>query len=156
DAEELRWQERAGAVIPGGTSTGSKRPEALFATGSEPGPTHYRVARGCRVVTAGGTELVDLTMALGAVALGYADPEVTRAVAAAAQAGNVSGLSSMLEVEVAEQLRDVVPCAEQTRFLKSGAEGVAAAVRIARTATGRSHVIASGYFGWLDWSSTSK
>ncbi|HLV27438.1 MAG TPA: TrmJ/YjtD family RNA methyltransferase [Gemmatimonadales bacterium] len=156
DAEELRWQERARAVIPGGTSTGSKRPEALFATGSEPGPTHYRVARGCRVVTAGGTELVDLTMALGAVALGYADPEVTRAVAAAAQAGNVSGLSSMLEVELAEQLRDVVPCAEQTRFLKSGAEGVAAAVRIARTATGRSHVIASGYFGWLDWSSTSK
>ena len=39
------------------------------------------------------------------------------------------------------------------RFLRTGAEATAAAVRIARTATGRSHVIGSGYFGWLDWCS---
>jgi glutamate-1-semialdehyde 2,1-aminomutase len=37
------------------------------------------------------------------------------------------------------------------RFLKSGAEAVAAAVRIARTCTGRDLVVGSGYFGWLDW-----
>ena len=30
-------------------------------------------------------------------------------------------------------------------------EGVAAAVRLARAATGRDLVIGSGYFGWLDW-----
>jgi glutamate-1-semialdehyde aminotransferase len=40
------------------------------------------------------------------------------------------------------------------RFLKSGAEAVAAAVRIARTATSRTHVVACGYFGWHDWSNT--
>jgi glutamate-1-semialdehyde 2,1-aminomutase len=39
------------------------------------------------------------------------------------------------------------------RFLRTGAEATAAAVRLARTATGRTHVIASGYFGWLDWCS---
>jgi glutamate-1-semialdehyde aminotransferase len=33
---------------------------------------------------------------------------------------------------------------------------VAAAVRIARTATGRSRVIGCGYFGWLDWWSSGK
>jgi glutamate-1-semialdehyde aminotransferase len=90
-------------------------------------------------------------MALGAVALGYADEAVTQAVVDAATQGNVAGLSHVLEVQVAERLCEVIPCAEQVRFLKSGAEGVAAAVRIARAHTGRPLVLGAGYFGWLDW-----
>lgn len=155
DAEDQRWRDRATAVVQGGASTGSKRAGALYGDASEAGPTHFRSARGCRLVTAGGTELVDLSMALGAVAIGYADPAVSRAVAAAAQAGNVAGLSSMLEVEVAELLCSMLPNAERVRFMKSGAEGVAAAVRIARVTTGRTHVIGSGYFGWHDWSGSA-
>jgi glutamate-1-semialdehyde 2,1-aminomutase len=37
------------------------------------------------------------------------------------------------------------------RFLKTGAEAVAAAVRLARVATGRDRVLGCGYHGWLDW-----
>ncbi len=150
-AAEQRWRDRAAAVIPGAASTGSKRPAALFGDDDEPGPAHYTSAHGVRLTTVGGRELVDCTMALGAVAFGYADPAVTRAVIAAAAAGNTTGLSSALEVEVAERLCAVIPCADQVRFLKTGAEAVAAAVRIARAATGRARVIGSGYFGWLDW-----
>lgn len=150
--EDLAWRERAEAAIPGGASTGSKRREALYGPDAD-GPTHFASARGCVVTTVGGDELVDCTMALGAVALGYAEPEVTRAAIAAAQRGAVSGLSSVLEPLLAERLGSVIACAEQVRFLKSGAEGVAAAVRIARTHTGRDRIVCSGYFGWLDWSS---
>ncbi|HEY9514695.1 MAG TPA: aminotransferase class III-fold pyridoxal phosphate-dependent enzyme, partial [Gemmatimonadaceae bacterium] len=150
-AAELGWRSRAESVIPGGASTGSKRADALFGIDTEIGTTHFVSASGCRVVTAGGAELVDCTMALGAVALGYADEAVTHAVIEAATQGNVAGLSNVLEVEVAERLCEVIPCAEQVRFLKSGAEGVAAAVRIARTHTGRNLVLGCGYFGWLDW-----
>jgi glutamate-1-semialdehyde aminotransferase len=39
------------------------------------------------------------------------------------------------------------------QFFKTGAEATAAAVRLARTYTGRERVVASGYFGWHDWSS---
>ena len=117
------------------------------------GPTHYRSAAGCRLTTAEGAELIDFTMALGSVALGYADPEVTEAVVSAARSGSVAGLPHTLEVTVAEQIQAAVPMAEQMRFMKSGAEAVAAAVRIARAHTGRDHVICCGYFGWLDWSS---
>lgn len=145
------WRARASAVIPGGASTGSKRADALFGEDAEDVPTHYVSASGCRLVTAGGNELVDCVMALGAVALGYADEAVTHAVVEAAAQGNVAGLSHTLEVEVAERLCEVIPCAERVRFLKSGAEGVAAAVRIARAHTGRSLVLGCGYFGWLDW-----
>jgi len=151
------WADRAQRVIAGGTSTGSKRPEVLYGTALAPDlPTHARRAFGCRVETADGRELIDLSMALGAVALGYNDAEVTAAVAEAAATGPVCGLPPLLEIEVAEQLTRVIPCAEQVRFLKSGAEATAAAVRLARAHTGRDHVIASGYFGWHDWSSTAR
>lgn len=146
------WRLRAAAVIPGGASTGSKRPSALYGEHTDAGAAHYLRASGCTVVTAAEESLVDCTMALGAVSLGYADDAVTRAVISAIAAGPVSGLSHVLEVEIAERLCEVIPCAERVRFLKTGAEGVSAAVRIARAATGRRQVIACGYFGWHDWS----
>jgi glutamate-1-semialdehyde 2,1-aminomutase len=152
-SDENVWRPRAAAIIPGGASTGSKRADALFGDRAGELPTHFVRASGCRIETAEGRELIDCTMALGAVALGYADDVVTRAVIEAASNGNVCGLSPALEIDVAERLAELVPCAEQVRFLKTGAEGVAAAVRIARAHTGRAIVIACGYFGWLDWSS---
>ena len=149
------WRIRASDVIPGGSSTGSKRPDALYGTRALDGalPTHFERAEGCLLWTPDGRRFVDCTMALGAVGIGYADAAVTRAVQLAAAAGNVTGLPHRLEVEVAERLVEMIPCAEQVRFLRTGAEATAAAVRIARTATGRTHIIACGYFGWLDWCS---
>ena len=104
------------------------------------------------MVTASERTVIDCTMALGSVALGYGDDGVMRAALNAAAIGHVSGLAHVSEVEIAERLCDVIPCAEQVRFLKSGAEAVSAAVRIARAATGRDGVVACGYFGWHDWS----
>lgn len=149
------WRTRAEDAIPSGSSTGSKRAAALYGSEAHDNrlPTHFVSANGCRVTTTEGTRLVDCSMALGAVAIGYADGSVTAAVVEAATAGNVSGLPHKLEVEVAERLIDVVPSAEQVRFLRTGAEANAAAIRTARTYTSRTHVIACGYFGWLDWCS---
>ncbi len=144
------WRTRAAAVIPGGTSTGSKRPDALFGRAHD-GPTHIVSAEGCRITTADGRTLIDLTAALGAVSLGYAHPAVTAAVQAAVARGPVAGLPYTDEVTLAERLTEFLPSAEATRFLKSGAEACAAAVRIARTHTARTRVLGSGYFGWLDW-----
>ncbi|HYD55062.1 MAG TPA: aminotransferase class III-fold pyridoxal phosphate-dependent enzyme [Gemmatimonadaceae bacterium] len=151
-ADRIDWRGRAAAVLPTGSSTGSKRPEALYGRTDAEGPTHFIRANGCRVVDADEQEYIDCTMALGAVALGYAEARVTQAVIGAASAGNVSGLASVREVVLAERLCDVIPCAERVQFLKSGAEAMSAAVRIARVHTGREVVVGSGYFGWHDWS----
>ena len=151
---ERTWRERADEVLPTGASTGSKRAAALFGDGTaDEVPTHFVGAHGCRVTAVSGDEYLDCTMALGAVALGYAEPRVTRAVVDAASEGNVAAFSSWREVELAERLCDVIPCAEMVQFLKTGAEATSAAVRLARAYTGREHVIACGYFGWHDWSS---
>ena len=155
DDDTPGYAERAARVLAGGSSTGSKRVERLYGSGAEHGPTHFVRAAGCHLVTVDGDTLVDCTMALGAVSLGYAEPELTRATIEAVANGSVTGLPPALEVEVAERFCGAVPCAEKVLFLKSGAEVMSAAVRVARTYTGRDIVIGSGYFGWHDWSSDS-
>ncbi len=108
-------------------------------------------ASGCRVWGEDGREYVDFVMALGAVALGYGHPDVNRAAQAAIDAGVVGPLPPVAEEELAEALCEKIPWLERVRFLKTGAEAVAAAVRLARVATGRDEVLGCGYHGWLDW-----
>ncbi|MCC7194360.1 MAG: aminotransferase class III-fold pyridoxal phosphate-dependent enzyme [Gemmatimonadaceae bacterium] len=156
EMDEASWRERAMAVLPTGSSTGSKRMEALWGAADAHAPSHYISATGCRLITSQGRELIDCTMGLGAVAIGYADERVTGSAVAALAAGNVSGLPHVLEVDVAERISSVVPCAEKVQFLKTGAEAVSAAIRIARTYTGRPRVIGCGYFGWHDWCSEAR
>jgi len=132
--------------VPGFTSTGSKRPDALFGS-----PARMTRASGCRVWDENGREHIDFVMALGAVALGYGHPDVNRAATAAIAAGVVGPLPPVAEEELAEALCDQIPWLERVRFLKTGAEAVAAAVRLARVATGRDEVLGCGYHGWLDW-----
>jgi glutamate-1-semialdehyde 2,1-aminomutase len=141
--------------VPGFTSTGSKRPEALFGAVTPPEeaalPTRMVRASGCRVWDAQGREYLDYVMALGAVALGYGHPEVNRAAEQAIAAGVAGPLPPVLEEELAEALARRIPWLERVRFLKTGAEAVAAAVRLARLATGRERALGCGYHGWLDW-----
>ena len=153
EQDDADWTARALAVLPTGASTGSKRLEGLYGAADARGPTHFVQAVGSRVTDVDGNEYLDCTMALGSVALGYAEPNVIRAVVDAIAAGNVAGLSSYREVDVAERLCGVIPCADRVQFLKTGAEAIAAAVRLARTYTARDLVVGCGYFGWLDWCS---
>jgi len=138
-------------AVAGFTSTGSKRPEALFGGAAAGVPDAMLRSLGCRVWGADGREYLDLVMALGAVALGYAHPAVTAAAIQAVGDGAVGSLPPVLEAEVASELRRLIPWIERVRFLKTGAEAMAAAVRLARTATGREAVLGCGYHGWLDW-----
>src|SRR5256712_9435233 len=87
-------------------------------------------AAGCRVWDAQGREYVDYVMALGAVALGYGHPDVNRAAEEAIAAGVAGPLPPVLEEELAEALSRRIPWLQRVRFLKTGAEAVAAAVRL--------------------------
>jgi len=137
--------------VAGITSTGSKRPATLFGDAGEDLPLRMVRSSGYRVWDERGREFIDYIMGLGAVALGYGHPEVARAVSEAVEAGVVGPLAPVAEEELAAELARLIPWLEQVRFLKSGAEAVAAAVRIARVATGREYVLGCGYHGWLDW-----
>src|SRR5918999_5444893 len=84
DVVDIDWRARAARSLPTGASTGSKRAEALYGAADADAPTHFVRAMGCRLVDAAGGTYIDCTMALGAVALGYAEPRVTQAVVEAA------------------------------------------------------------------------
>lgn len=137
--------------IAGFTSTGSKRPETLFGLYDRDLPSRMTRSSGCRAWDDAGREYIDYLMGLGSVALGYAHPKVTQAATEAVAAGVVGPLAPVLEEELAATICRHMPWIEQVRFLKTGAEAMAAAVRLARVATGREHILGCGYHGWLDW-----
>ena len=141
--------------VAGITSTGSKRPDALFGADYDGPPFRMVRSAGSKVWDEQGKEYLDFVMALGAVALGYAHPEVNRAVFDAVERGSIGPLPPVEEAALAEELGWLIPVLEQVRFLKTGAEAVAAAVRLARVHTGRDRVLGCGYHGWLDWCSRS-
>ena len=60
-------------------------------------------------------------------------------------------LPTKLEAEVSELITQIVPAAEMVRFSKNGSDATSAAIRLARSYTGRDHVIVCGYHGWQDW-----
>src|ERR1044072_8336358 len=113
--------------VPGFTSSGSKRPDALFGS-----PSQMTRAAGCRVWDRDGRGDLDYVMALGAVALGYGPPAVNRAAEAAIAAGVVGPLPPVIEAELADVLAARIPWMERVRFLKTGAEAGGAAGRLAR------------------------
>lgn len=139
--------------LAGGSSTGSKRPAALFGDAIPDSPLKAAWSGGARFRDQEGREYLDFVMALGAVALGYGHPAVAEAARAAIARGVVGPVPPPEEEELAALLGEAMPWLEQVRFLKTGAEAVAAAVRLARVATGRDRVLGCGYHGWLDWSS---
>ncbi len=137
----------AETLIPGGSQTNSKRPQA-FAFGRY--PIFAARAEGSRIWDVDGNEYVDFVNGLGPITLGYRHPAVDQAVRDQLEHGVIAGLLWPLEVEVARGLVEAIPCAEQARFFKGGGEATAAAARIARAATGRSVILNAGYRGWPD------
>jgi len=137
-------------LIPGGCSTESKQVEALFA--SESAPAFFKSAEGVEIVDADRNKFIDFGMALGPCILGYNHPVVVEAIQRALRNGILTTLPSILEPRLAELIIEIFPSIEMVRFMKTGAEACSAAVRLARAFTGREHILASGYFGWHDWS----
>ena len=99
-----------------------------------------------------GNEYVDYALAFGPMLLGHSPERVLTAVRAQLSRGIAYGGAHKLEAPLAEAVCRAVPCAERCVFSNSGSEAVHAAVRIARSATGRTRVVKFlGHFhGWLD------
>ena len=140
---------RAKQIIPGGTQLLTKRPEMFL---PEQWPSYYSKAQGVEVWDLDGNKYIDMSYSgVGTCILGHADPEVNAAVHAAVDSGSMSTLNCPEELELAELLVELHPWSDMVRFARSGGEGMAIAVRIARAKTGRDKVAFCGYHGWHDW-----
>lgn len=139
---------RALRVVPLGSQTFSK---SLTQYPQGVSPFFMARAKGSRAWDVDGNEYIDFVNGLAAITLGYCDPDVDAAVTAQMQQGTIFSLPHPLEMEVAEKMVAMVPCAEMVRFGKNGSDATSGAVRLARAYTGRERVAVCGYHGWQDW-----
>jgi glutamate-1-semialdehyde 2,1-aminomutase len=146
-AESMRLWAEAEGLIPGGSQTNSKRPRH-YALGHY--PIYAARAEGSHIWDVDGNEYIDYVNGMGPISLGYGFPAVDAAIRDQLGKGIVSGLLWPLEIAAARALTEVIPCAEQVRFLKGGGEATAAAARIARAHTGKHLLLNAGYRGWPD------
>ncbi|MCB1006249.1 MAG: aminotransferase class III-fold pyridoxal phosphate-dependent enzyme [Acidimicrobiales bacterium] len=113
---------------------------------------HFAVAAdGAEVTDSTGRVHLDWLNGWGPVFLGYRHPAVEAAVRAQFGAGPTLSLMHPVEVEVAERICVLVPCAERVAFAKNGSDALNAAVRVARAATGRDLVLQHGFHGFHEW-----
>lgn len=118
----------------------------------EPYGVYIDHALGPRKWDVDGNEYVDYFGGHGALILGHNHPVVAEAVTAAYAKGTHFGASHALEIEWAEQVRRMVPCAEKVRFTSSGTEATLMAVRLARAYTKRPKIVRfrTHFHGWND------
>lgn len=114
-------------------------------------PQYYSRCEGAHIWDSNGRRFLDFTGGVGAILLGYSDPDVNAAVKRRVGLGSYCTLVSPDEVELAELLLALHPWAQRVRYARGGGEALAQAVRIARAATGRSGIAFCGYHGWSDW-----
>jgi len=114
-------------------------------------PFFIEKGKGSKVWDVDGNEYIDFVNSLAAVTLGYCDKDVDKAVRDQMKNGVTFSLPHILEMEVAEKLIEIIPCAEKVRFAKNGTDATSASIRIARAYTGKEHIAVCGYHGWQDW-----
>ena len=140
--------KRALQVIPLGSQTFSK---SITQYPKGVSPLFIEKGKGSRVWDVDGNEYIDFVNSLAAVTLGYCDTDIDKAVHEQKKNGVTFSLPHRLEVDVAEKLIDLIPCAEKVRFAKNGTDATSASIRISRAYTGKEHIAVCGYHGWQDW-----
>src|SRR5881396_1312862 len=106
-----------------------------------PFPFYVARADGARKWDVDGHEYIDCWSGHGALMLGHNHPAVLKAIQEQAKLGTHYSACSEIEVRWAELICSIVPGAERVRFMMTGTETTALAIRVARAVTGRNHIV---------------
>ncbi len=128
-------------VLPGGTF------------GNVPHETVIAEGRGSHVWDVSGNEYIDYLLGSGPMIVGHAHPEVVDAAHQAISKGTTFFVNNADGIRLAAEIVDAVPCAEKVRFVSSGSEADAYAMRLARAYTKRDKILKfeGGYHGMSDY-----
>ncbi|MCG3773363.1 MAG: Glutamate-1-semialdehyde 2,1-aminomutase [Nitrospira sp.] len=146
----MNYQSRLNRVIPGGAHTYSRG----FDQFPSNAPQILARGEGAYVWDPEGNRYLDYGMALRAVTLGYANPRVNAGACQQIEFGNNLTRASVVELQAAELLVDLIPAVEMVKFAKNGSNVTTAAVKLARAFTGRPYVCVprqQPFFSFDDW-----
>ncbi len=140
--------EAAQKYIPGGVNSPAR---AFGAVGGQ--PLFIDRAAGPYMWDADGNRYIDYVLSWGPLILGHANPGVIKAIKQGAERGTSYGAPTTLETQLAELVCELVPSAEQVRFVNSGTEATMSVLRLARAYTGRDKIIKlqGNYHGHADF-----
>jgi glutamate-1-semialdehyde 2,1-aminomutase len=146
----MSYQKRLLKAIPGGAHTYSRGFDQF------PGNAPQMLARGkgAYVFDMQEKRFLDYGMALRAVNIGYAEEEIDEAAIRQIRNGNNLTRASMIELEAAELLIDLIDSVDMVKFTKNGSTSVSAAVKLSRAYTGRDMVARCAdqpFFSYDDW-----
>lgn len=135
-------------IIPGGVNSPVR---AFRAVGGQ--PLFIDRAEGPYLWDADGNRYIDYVLSWGPLILGHAHPVVVKALQRAVERGTSYGAPTALETELAELVCELVPSAEQVRFVNSGTEATMSVLRLARAFTRRDKIIKlqGNYHGHADF-----
>ena len=108
-------------------------------------------ARGSRLWDVDGNEYIDIVNGYGCILFGHSPDFVVQAATAQLEKGVAIGPQSPLAAEVASLICELTGN-ERVTFCNTGSEAVMAAIRVARTVTGRDKIVyfAGDYHGTFD------
>lgn len=131
--KDTSWIERSFDVFPGGSLGEFNLPKELSTVLSH--------GKGSRIYDVFGREYIDYSLAWGSAILGHAHPKIAEAVTRQVEkAFNFSYVTEQA-LELAEEVRRVIPCAEKVRFAASGTEATMYAIKLAKASTGRNKIL---------------
>lgn len=135
---------RARAALPGGVSH-----ELRYRT---PHPIFIERAAGAEKWDVEGRRYIDFKMGSASQMLGHSHPDIVVALQRATTTAIFSADCHLGEIEWAEWVNQLLPCAERTRFCASGSEATMLAIRLGRAFSGKPGVlrIDGHYHGWHD------
>lgn len=120
---------------------------------NHPFPLVFTKAEGAYLYDLDGNRYIDFLQAGGPTILGSNPPVIREQVEELLRtSGPVTGLFHEYELKLAKFICDRFPGVEMFRMLGSGTESCMAAIRLARVATGKKHIVKMGgaYHGWSD------
>ena len=146
----MTYQDRLLKAIPGGAHTYSRGFDQYPANA----PQILKRGKGAYVYDENGREFLDYGMALRAVNLGYSNEEINKAAIEQIEFGNNLTKPSMIELEAAELLIDMIDSVDMVKFTKNGSTATTAAIKLSRAYTGRELVARCAehpFFSYDDW-----
>lgn len=146
----MNYQERLLKAIPGGAHTYSRGYDQYPLNA----PQILTRGKGTYIYDPEGNKYLDYGMALRAVNIGYAEDEIDAAAIDQIKNGNNLTRPSLIELEAAELLVDLIDSVDMVKFTKNGSTAVSAAVKLARAYTGRELVVRCAehpFFSYDDW-----
>lgn len=128
--------ERAKQSIPGGVNSPVRAFKSVGGT-----PIFIKYAKGAYLFDEDGNKYIDYINSWGPMILGHAYEPVVKAIQEKVLDSTSFGAPTLLEIEMAELIKSMVPNVDLIRMVSSGTEACMSAIRLARGYTGKNKII---------------